>query len=597
MHLFRRALPRLLPLSAALFGLALAAPALAADYWVDGAAAGASDANDGSEGSPWSTIQHAADVVAPGDTVHVRAGDYPERVRLNTAGTETSPIAFVAEPRREVRMAGFTLNAAHYNRVEGFDIKADLPDLAWDETDGVFINADHVEVLDNYLHEFGGTAIGGYWHEPFPVAAHVAGNDVYRIQMGITVSGSDWLVEDNEIVRLVMFGEGDCDYLRFFGTGHVIRRNVMYGTDFSEIGDAHVDCFQTFTNNGEVVQDILFDANVCHDFHQGLMASNEGQTDTRDFTFTNNVFAHGGAWGLCVHDVSGIRAYHNTFYDIAYHGAGFRDFSTGNDLRNNIFAFVGSSYWASDGGEVTGDYNLTFEASAPDPAGANDLLSVDPLFVDMEGDDVRLQPESPAVDSGETLPDVTHDNVGTTRPEGAGVDRGAFEYTTSPPLSIVTTSLPEASVQQSYQAALVASGGTPPYGWRIVDGALPGGLALEATSGTIAGTPDDFGEGHFTVEVEDSVSATASRDLTIVVRGTMVEELTGDDGGCGCRLGGARSRAPVHSSAAALLALAATLARARRRRRFDSHASSPHRTRARAAMCSAATVVATAPWR
>jgi hypothetical protein len=55
-------------------------PAWAADYVVDGAAPGAADTNPGTEERPWKTVQHAADVVRPGDTVNVMAGRYDGRV-------------------------------------------------------------------------------------------------------------------------------------------------------------------------------------------------------------------------------------------------------------------------------------------------------------------------------------------------------------------------------------------------------------------------------------------------------------------------------------------------------------------------------------
>jgi len=52
---------------------ALPGPALAATYYV--ASTGA-DSNPGTSSAPWATIQHAANLVAPGDTVHVASGTY-----------------------------------------------------------------------------------------------------------------------------------------------------------------------------------------------------------------------------------------------------------------------------------------------------------------------------------------------------------------------------------------------------------------------------------------------------------------------------------------------------------------------------------------
>ena len=52
-------------------------------YWI---APSGSDTADGSEGSPWRTIQHAASTVPPGSTVFVRAGVYNEQVHVLVSG-------------------------------------------------------------------------------------------------------------------------------------------------------------------------------------------------------------------------------------------------------------------------------------------------------------------------------------------------------------------------------------------------------------------------------------------------------------------------------------------------------------------------------
>ena len=61
--------------------------------------------------------------------------------------------------------------------------------------------------------------------------------------------------------------------------------------------------------------------------------------------------------------------------------------------------------------------------------------------------------------------------------------------TSTPALSITTTSLPSGAVGSTYAATLAASGGTAPYSWRITSGTLPAGLTLTAATGVISGTP------------------------------------------------------------------------------------------------------------
>jgi hypothetical protein len=89
-----------------------------------------------------------------------------------------------------------------------------------------------------------------------------------------------------------------------------------------------------------------------------------------------------------------------------------------------------------------------------------------------------------------------------------------------PPLSITTTSLASGQQGASYNANLDTKGGTAPYMWSISSGSLPPGLNLNASTGTISGTPTVFGAFSFTVKVTDSTvpnQETAIRSLNITV--------------------------------------------------------------------------------
>ncbi len=108
---------------------------------------------------------------------------------------------------------------------------------------------------------------------------------------------------------------------------------------------------------------------------------------------------------------------------------------------------------------------------------------------------------------------------------------GGSPASSSTPLAITTTSLPQGTVTKSYSATLAAMGGSGSgYAWSLSAGALPGGITL-AGSGILAGTPTATGTFNFTAEVTDSsqASATASLSLVIGTAGPLTNyEFTGD---------------------------------------------------------------------
>ena len=93
----------------------------------------------------------------------------------------------------------------------------------------------------------------------------------------------------------------------------------------------------------------------------------------------------------------------------------------------------------------------------------------------------------------------------------------ALSITIGPGLTITTSSLPGGAAGVAYSQTLAASGGQPPYVWALASGALPAGLQLDASSGTISGTPAAAGTFPFTVSATDAAKQTAQKPLTIVV--------------------------------------------------------------------------------
>jgi len=98
-------------------GPASAAPVVvpaAQTYYV---AEGGNDGSDGSSGTPWATLQHAVDGIAPGDTIMVRSGEY-EGCRIEQSGTAGAWMTLQAEPGATVRITAPGPNNRHDSNIE-----------------------------------------------------------------------------------------------------------------------------------------------------------------------------------------------------------------------------------------------------------------------------------------------------------------------------------------------------------------------------------------------------------------------------------------------------------------------------------------------
>jgi hypothetical protein len=428
--------------------------ARAATYAVDQAAPGAADSNAGTEEKPFKTVQHAADTVKPGDTVFVMAGKYDERVKVRTSGAEGRPITFRAMPRRAAVVGGFDLQSS-YIRVEGFEITAEKPAVA------VQLSRSHCEVLDNDIHDMM-VGVAGTVGNPSPdgdtrdysAVAHnrIAYNRVYHSQYGFMLGGEDWLVEDNEVNRLFMYTPGnkydDCDYSRFFGKGCVERYNYFHGSTSSEIRVAHVDCLQTFTANGEIAQDLVFEYNTCFDFHQMCMVESAPHIGSvRCWTFRGNIVSANsptmsGGWGPDIIQTLDVTIANNTISTVRWAAIGLRGKeSTNGQIRNNILCNAERA--VDDTMDFTPakpviEHNLTFK-TAP-VSGEHNLNSQDPLFVDAAKRNFRLRKGSPAFGAGKggvTIGALEYPNVYYVDPRHpAAADEPAWGYPAVPLASL-----------------------------------------------------------------------------------------------------------------------------------------------------------------
>jgi hypothetical protein len=76
---------------------------------------------------------------------------------------------------------------------------------------------------------------------------------------------------------------------------------------------------------------------------------------------------------------------------------------------------------------------------------------------------------------------------------------------------------PSGTVGSAYTDTLTAAGGTTPYTWSVSSGTLPAGIALNASTGVLAGIPTVAGTSSFTIKVTDAGNQTATKATAITV--------------------------------------------------------------------------------
>jgi len=222
-----------------------------------------SDSNPGTIGSPWLTIQHAANSVSAGATVYVFGGVYNESVNFPASGTASAPIIFQSYPGQTAVIDGTgvsccTSNPASsgnltqglinivnqsYIVISGFDIRNFTTSKAANTPAGVWITGSGtgVQLLNNLVHnimtssEKNGNAFGiaVYGTSQTPISYLViSGNEVYSLKTGnsesVNVDGNvtnfaitNNLVHDNDNIGIAAIG--------YEGVGPVGYDESMYG--------------------------------------------------------------------------------------------------------------------------------------------------------------------------------------------------------------------------------------------------------------------------------------------------------------------------------------------------------------------------------
>lgn len=432
-------------------GIATKMPVMVTEdtYFVD--TASGSDANPGSQAKPWRTIQKAANTMLPGGVVIIQPGEYEERVNVQNPN-----LTFYA--KGDVRVQGFSVQSDHIT-ISGFTIVS----LADNVPDGIGIDVLNASkcVIENNRFIF--NTWGGLRLQENTDTCVVRNNVFFRNTLyAAEIKGRGHLIEGNDVSHTIQHSPCsqstaswlDSDAFRFHGSGHVFRNNYVHDMPFGPSGydhtdcsienlanldndyvfDSHMDCFQTYGGEEVAGHDILFEGNRCDlppasEWYDGAAKAFQGTGDTYNLTFRNNLIVAdliSSFEGTC----QNVAFFHNTFIGSGHQysqGLQFENCLGPVLVKNNVFYRQDNGIghiWAVNT-PVEAGYNCIYRENGspsrpPDPG---DVWDVDPRL----DSEYHLLADSPCIDAGIDL-GVANDMLGIPRPQGAGVDMGAFEF-------------------------------------------------------------------------------------------------------------------------------------------------------------------------
>jgi hypothetical protein len=417
---------------------------LAASFYVDPLG---DDAHAGTLDVPWRTVQHAARMLQPGDSVLVAAGVYPEAVVITRSGTAESRITFqglagavLESPDPNASLSAFDVRDGVSNViVDGFEMRGGYHETIYVRAGASDITVRNCDVHGNrvgvWIHSAVGVEIAGcYIHANTARGVRVSGASRSIAVRGTESSVNDdgWgcfgdadgftveeTVSDVEFTDCVARGNSEDgfdiqgDNVRIVRTE--ARDNGCSGIKMSQNG--RIENAIVARNTVGVATSSYFNAMTTIEIVNSTVADNRGQqlylrqpSGTPPVNYTvavHNVIVTGRGKAIEAASAVVLTEHHNVLFRADTREPLIVRYLSTDGEQSYSGADVNSGVWKMEGGQGVGTW-----AISPDFADPNSYL---------------IAEDSVAVDNGDAASAPPQDIDGWPRPDGLAFDVGAFE--------------------------------------------------------------------------------------------------------------------------------------------------------------------------
>ena len=342
-----------------------------------------SDSNSGtSTNAPWRTIQHAANVLAPGDTAQVRDGVYNEVVTVNVSGNAPggyvtfenypgeSPIVDgtgLIVPPSNYAYGLFELDSRSYVAIAGFEIRNFQTNSSPLVPAGIGItgSSHDITIFSNRVHDIANTNSNG---NAYGIEIHgtlatqsisnliIRDNELYNLRTGSSeslaldgnvssfdVSGN--IIHDNWNIGVDFIGfEGVCPNPALdFARNGVCRSNLVWNcSTFNNPAYKQYSCAGIYADGGS---NVLVELNQIHDCDIGVELASEhaGHATSACVCRDNLIWSNYmggifiGGYSAGVGRTENCVITHNTLYHDDTLGWGQGEMLFQFDTRSNVF--------------------------------------------------------------------------------------------------------------------------------------------------------------------------------------------------------------------------------------------------------------------